>query len=131
MSKPTVKSNLEAIRKLGLKQGTGKPVSFPKDGFIAGVVLSAGNSPVRDKATGVMKQIDFITMKETESGDVRAIWLDAGLKTVLAQNGVVATVETGLIVKYKETIAIEHAGMADLGGGKKANNYKLYIGASE
>lgn len=129
MSKPTVKSNLEAIRKLGLKKGTGKPESFPKNGFVSGVVLSAGNSPVRDKTTGMMKQVEFISIKDAESGDIRSYWLDAGLKTVLAQNGVVATAENGIVVKYKEIIAIEHMGMADLGGGKKANNYELYLGA--
>lgn len=129
MSKETVKSKLEAIRALGLKKGTGKPSSFPKDGFISGVVLSAGNSPVRDKSSGVMKQVEFITIKDSESGDIRSYWMDAGLKTALAQNGVVATIEGGIVVKYKEIIAIEHAGMADLGGGKKANNYNLYLGA--
>lgn len=117
----------EFLKKYGMKKGVGKPNSIEKGALLLGSILSLGVSTVKDKTSGIAKNVDFFTLKDAESGEVNSFWMDAGIKTALSQNGIISPTDAGLVVKFHGIIAIEHLGMTDLGGGKRANNYSVFV----
>jgi hypothetical protein len=110
-----------------MKAGVGKPVSIEKGALLSGTIVSLGVTSVKDKTTGISKNVDFFTLKDLETGEPHSYWMDAGIKQALSQNGIIAPTENGLVIKNQVSIGIEHLGMTDLGGGKRANNYQIYM----
>ncbi len=116
---PAEKSFFE---KFGLKAGIGKPTTPLKGKLYAGLILSVGSSPVKGK------EVPFITLKDAENGEVESLWMDAGMKTALSQNGIIALTDNGYVVKNKEIIGLKHEGMIAIPGTTRTvNNYAVFV----
>ena len=125
----------EMLKSLGLKRSNNKPIAFPKEGILSGVINGFTTVEVKDdQKKGEVKDVLVMLFNNAETKEDQRIWVDAGLRTSLGFAKVVEFPETlipaelaaGAKIVYTGTLAIEHEGMIEIDGGRSVNQYAIF-----